>query len=106
MMVKSLIETELDDAIRVRFKVRKRKGEIKNDVSSFSFVGFVRGLQKAGTIWILPTIEKESTEEYYVVDIVMEKELFEMVKGQANSYGIHVEQVDEYGHELNTGMRG
>lgn len=85
---------KLNDKIRVRFKVRKRGKEIKS-VSSFQFVGFVRGLVKAGMdITVLNTIETESTDDFYIIDILMKEKHFNFAKGQAGSYGVIVERDD------------
>lgn len=86
--------------IRVRFKIKKHRGIAQDEVSGFYFIGFVRGLQRASKIEIIPTIEALSTEDYYVVDVNMSDKFYEMAKGQAESYGISVEQVDKFGDEL------
>lgn len=81
------------ERIKVRFKIQK-KDAMFGGVSGYQFVGFVRGLAKAGMeICVNNTIESESTKSHYVVDIFMEENHFEFVKGQAGSYGVIVEKM-------------
>lgn len=82
--------------MRIRFKIEK--GDI-GFVSPYGLIGFVRGLSKAGEIIVDSNIEEDTTETHYIVDIESDGN-FEMIKGQAESYGVKVVKMDKLGNEI------
>ena len=80
---------------KMRFKLRRIKVGF-DYVDAGEFVGFVRGLTKLTTCQVLPTIETESDEHFYVIDVrpvKIEEKWIDFAKRQAESYGVVVEIV-------------
>lgn len=89
------------ERVKARFKVERKTETPFRGVSEHGFVGFVRGLDKAGgDITIINTIESESTEDYFIVDVVMDAENFKFSKGQAESYGVEVKEIERWNKEV------
>ncbi len=87
-----------DEEIKVIF-IMKKEDSFVEGISSANFIGFLRGLARCYRVGI-SNYEGEENSKYpgcYCVPVLIPKKAFEMVKGQAGSYGVTVKEVEENG---------
>ena len=77
---------------KVRFKVSRITTPILGTRDA-GMVGLIRGLEKAREVTFVGSIEFDTTKEHYIITVMMAKSHFLLAKGQAESYGVIVEEV-------------